>query len=39
MSNLSALACFLGFFWMLGEPRKRTWHGLPAGGPRFSWPA
>ena len=24
MSNLSALPCFLGFFWMLWEPRKRT---------------
>lgn len=30
MSNLSALACFLGFFWMLWEPRKRTWHDIVA---------
>jgi uncharacterized RDD family membrane protein YckC len=30
MSNLSALPCFLGFFWMLWEPRKRTWHDLVA---------
>jgi uncharacterized RDD family membrane protein YckC len=27
---LSALACFLGFFWMLWEPRKRTWHDIVA---------
>ena len=31
MSNLSALPCFLGFFWMLWEPRKRTWHDIVAG--------
>ena len=30
MSNLSALPCFLGFFWMLWEPRKRTWHDIVA---------
>jgi uncharacterized RDD family membrane protein YckC len=30
MSNLSALPCFLGFLWMLWEPRKRTWHDLVA---------
>lgn len=30
MSNLSALAFFLGFFWMLWEPRKRTWHDIVA---------
>jgi uncharacterized RDD family membrane protein YckC len=30
MSSLSALACFLGFFWMLWEPRKRTWHDIVA---------
>jgi uncharacterized RDD family membrane protein YckC len=30
MSNLSALPCFLGFFWMLWEPRKRTWHDMVA---------
>ena len=27
---LSALPCFLGFFWMLWEPRKRTWHDIVA---------
>jgi uncharacterized RDD family membrane protein YckC len=30
MSNLSALPLFLGFFWMLWEPRKRTWHDIVA---------
>jgi uncharacterized RDD family membrane protein YckC len=30
MSSLTALACFLGFFWMLWEPRKRTWHDIVA---------
>ena len=30
MSNLSALPCFLGYFWMLWEPRKRTWHDIVA---------
>jgi hypothetical protein len=30
MSNLSALAFFLGYFWMLWEPRKRTWHDMVA---------
>jgi RDD family len=30
MSNLSALPCFLGFFWMLWDPRKRTWHDIVA---------
>jgi uncharacterized RDD family membrane protein YckC len=30
MSNLSALPCFLGFFWMLWEPRQRTWHDIVA---------
>ena len=30
VSNLSALAFFLGFFWMLWEPRKRTWHDIVA---------
>jgi uncharacterized RDD family membrane protein YckC len=30
MSNLSALAFFLGFFWMLWEPHKRTWHDMVA---------
>jgi len=30
MSNISALPCFLGFFWMLWEPRKRTWHDMVA---------
>jgi uncharacterized RDD family membrane protein YckC len=30
MSNLSALPCFLGFFWMLWEPRKQTWHDMVA---------
>jgi hypothetical protein len=28
--NLSALAFFLGFLWMLWEPRKRTWHDIVA---------
>ena len=30
MSNLSALALFLGYLWMLWEPRKRTWHDIVA---------
>jgi uncharacterized RDD family membrane protein YckC len=30
MSSLSALPCFLGYFWMLWEPRKRTWHDIVA---------
>jgi uncharacterized RDD family membrane protein YckC len=30
MSNISALPCFLGFFWMLWDPRKRTWHDIVA---------
>ena len=30
MSNLSALPLFLGYFWMLWEPRKRTWHDIVA---------
>lgn len=30
MSNLSALPCFLGFFWMLWDRRKRTWHDIVA---------
>ena len=30
VSNLSALPCFLGYFWMLWEPRKRTWHDIVA---------
>jgi uncharacterized RDD family membrane protein YckC len=30
VSNLSALPLFLGFFWMLWEPRKRTWHDIVA---------
>ncbi|HEV2920144.1 MAG TPA: RDD family protein, partial [Actinomycetota bacterium] len=30
VSNLSALALFLGYFWMLWEPRKRTWHDIVA---------
>jgi uncharacterized RDD family membrane protein YckC len=30
MSNLSALPFFLGFFWMLWEPRRRTWHDIVA---------
>jgi uncharacterized RDD family membrane protein YckC len=30
MSNLSAIPFFLGFFWMLWEPRKRTWHDIVA---------
>jgi uncharacterized RDD family membrane protein YckC len=30
VSSLSAIALFLGFFWMLWEPRKRTWHDIVA---------
>jgi hypothetical protein len=30
MSNLSALLCFLGFFWMLWDRRKQTWHDMVA---------
>jgi uncharacterized RDD family membrane protein YckC len=30
VSSLSALVFFLGFFWMLWEPRKRTWHDIVA---------
>ena len=30
MSSLSALAFFLGYLWMLWEPRKRTWHDIVA---------
>ena len=30
MSNLSALPCFLGFFWMLWDRRKQTWHDMLA---------
>jgi uncharacterized RDD family membrane protein YckC len=30
VSNLSALALFLGYLWMLWEPRKRTWHDIVA---------
>jgi uncharacterized RDD family membrane protein YckC len=30
MSNLSALPCFLGFFWMLWDRRKQTWHDMVA---------
>jgi uncharacterized RDD family membrane protein YckC len=30
VSNLSALVLFLGFLWMLWEPRKRTWHDIVA---------
>jgi uncharacterized RDD family membrane protein YckC len=30
MSYLSALPCFLGFFWMLWDPQKRTWHDMVA---------
>ena len=26
----SALALFLGYLWMLWEPRKRTWHDIVA---------
>jgi uncharacterized RDD family membrane protein YckC len=43
MSNLSALALFLGYFWMLWEPRKRTWHDIVANslssGPPSTHPA
>jgi uncharacterized RDD family membrane protein YckC len=30
VSSLSALPLFLGYFWMLWEPRKRTWHDIVA---------
>jgi uncharacterized RDD family membrane protein YckC len=30
MSSLSAIAFFLGYLWMLWEPRKRTWHDIVA---------
>jgi uncharacterized RDD family membrane protein YckC len=30
MSNVSALPCFLGFFWMLWDRRKQTWHDMVA---------
>jgi uncharacterized RDD family membrane protein YckC len=30
VSNLSALAFFLGYLWMLWEPRKRTWQDIVA---------
>ena len=30
VSSLSALPFFLGFLWMLWEPRKRTWHDMVA---------
>jgi uncharacterized RDD family membrane protein YckC len=30
VSNLSALVFFLGYLWMLWEPRKRTWHDIVA---------
>ena len=30
VSSLSALPFFLGFLWMLWEPRKRTWHDIVA---------
>jgi len=30
MSNLSAIPCFLGYFWMLWDPQKRTWHDMVA---------
>jgi len=30
MSNISTLPCFLGFFWMLWDRQKRTWHDMVA---------
>ena len=30
MSSLSAIPFFLGYLWMLWEPRKRTWHDIVA---------
>jgi uncharacterized RDD family membrane protein YckC len=30
VSSLSALVFFLGYLWMLWEPRKRTWHDIVA---------
>jgi uncharacterized RDD family membrane protein YckC len=30
-SILSALALFLGYFWMLWDPEKQTWHDKMAG--------
>jgi uncharacterized RDD family membrane protein YckC len=31
MSYVSALACLLGYFWMLWDPEKQTWHDKVAG--------
>jgi uncharacterized RDD family membrane protein YckC len=30
MSSLSAIPLFLGYFWMLWDPRRRTWHDIVA---------
>jgi uncharacterized RDD family membrane protein YckC len=30
MSSLSAIPLFLGYLWMLWEPRRRTWHDIVA---------
>jgi uncharacterized RDD family membrane protein YckC len=30
MSNVSALPCFLGFFWALWDRRQQTWHDMVA---------
>lgn len=30
MSYVSALALLIGYFWMLGNPRKQTWHDIVA---------
>lgn len=30
MSYVSALAVLIGYFWMLGNPRKQTWHDIVA---------
>ncbi|HWD46549.1 MAG TPA: RDD family protein [Actinomycetota bacterium] len=30
MSSLSAIPFFLGYLWMLWDPRKRTWHDIVA---------
>jgi uncharacterized RDD family membrane protein YckC len=30
VSDLSAIPLFFGYFWMLWEPRRRTWHDIVA---------
>ncbi len=31
VSLVSGLVCFLGYFWMLWDPEKQTWHDKVAG--------